>query len=104
MERFARAADTVRALSGKLEKVATLAAYFRTLDDADLAGAARFFTAKPFAARDQHALSLGGRAIVKAAQAVWGFDDAALGAAYRATGDLGYALATLQRPPAAASF
>ena len=104
MERFARAADAVRALPGKLEKVATLTAYFRTLDDADLAAAARFFTGKPFAARDQHALSLGGRAVAAAAQRVWGFDDDALSAAYRATGDLGSALGTLVHPPRAATF
>jgi DNA ligase-1 len=99
MERFARAADTVRALSGKLEKIAALAAYFRTLDDEDLAAAARFFTGKPFAAREQHSLSLGGRAVVAAARLVWGFDDEALSAAYRVTGDLGSALGTLVRPP-----
>ena len=100
MERFARAADAVRALSGKLEKVATLAAYFRTLDDADLAAAARFFTGKPFAAREQLTLSLGGRAVVAAARLVWGFDDEALSAAYRATGDLGSALGMLVRAAA----
>ena len=104
MERFARAADAVRALSGKLEKVATLAAYFRTLDDADLAAAARFFTGKPFAAREQLTLSLGGRAVVAAARLVWGFDDEALSAAYRATGDLGSALGMLVRAPRAATL
>jgi DNA ligase 1 len=104
MERFARTAEAVGSVSGKLEKVATLAAYFRTLDDANLAAAARFFTGKPFAARDQHALSLGGRAVVNVAELLWGFDDAALGAAYRATGDLGYALATLLRPPKATTL
>ncbi len=104
MERFARTAATVRALSGKLEKVAALAAYFRTLDDEDLAAAARFFTGKPFAAREQRTLALGGGAIVKAARVVWGFDDEALGAAYRATGDLGSALATLVRPPRVATL
>jgi DNA ligase 1 len=99
MEAFARAAGAVRALSGKLEKIAALAAYFRTLDDEDLAAAARFFTGKPFASREQRTLSLGGRAIVAAARRVWGFDDEALSEAYRATGDLGSALGTLVRPP-----
>jgi DNA ligase-1 len=104
MERFARAADAVRGLSGKLEKVAALAAYFRTLDDEDLAAAARFFTGKPFAAREQLTLSLGGRAVVAAARLVWGFDDEALSAAYRATGDLGSALGMLVRAPRAATL
>jgi len=104
MERFARAAAAVAARSATLEKVAALAEYFRTLDDDDLAAAARFFTGKPFAAREQRTLSLGGRAVVAAARRIWGFDDAALGAAYRETGDLGSALAMLVRPPQAATL
>ncbi|HTA39308.1 MAG TPA: ATP-dependent DNA ligase, partial [Candidatus Acidoferrales bacterium] len=54
--------------------------------------------------RDQHALSVGGRGVVAAARLVWGFDDDALSAAYRATGDLGSALGTLVRPPRAATL
>ena len=41
---------------GKLEKVAVLAEYFRSLGDADLLAAARFFTGTPFAARDRRTL------------------------------------------------
>ncbi len=99
MERFARTAEAIAARAGKLEKIAILADYLATLDDADLVAAARFFTGNPFAARDHRTLSLGGRAIVKVAQRVWEFDDAALNAAYRAAGDLGAALAALVRAP-----
>jgi ATP-dependent DNA ligase I len=104
MERFAETAARIASLSGKLEKVALLAQYFRTLDDADLPAAARFFCGSPFAARDSRALCVGGRTIVEAARRVWEFDDAALGDAYRATGDLGAALALLVRPPRVASL
>ncbi len=76
-----------------------LAAYLATLGDADLAAAVHFFTGKPFAARDRRTLSLGGRSIANVARRVWEFDDAALGAAYRESGDLGTALGALVRPP-----
>jgi DNA ligase-1 len=99
MERFALTAQRIASTPGKLEKVAMLASYFRSLDDADLVAAARFFTGNPFAARDPRTLSVGGRAIVEVAQRVWGFDDAALGSSYRAAGDLGLALGPLVRPP-----
>lgn len=99
MERFAATAERIAARPAKLEKIAILAEYFQTLEDADLVAAARFFTGTPFAARDRRTLSIGGRAIVEAARRIWGFDDTQLGAAYRETGDLGAALAPLVRPP-----
>lgn len=100
MRRFAYVANAVAARSGKLEKIALIAEYLRELDDGDLHAAARFFTGNPFAARDQRSLNLGGRAIISVAKRVWGFDDSALSAGYRETGDLGSALGPLVRPPA----
>ncbi len=100
MRRFAYVANAVAARSGKLEKIALIAEYLRELDDGDLHAAARFFTGNPFAARDQRSLNLGSRAIISVAKRVWGFDDAALSAGYRETGDLGSALGPLVRPPA----
>ena len=99
MERFAETAEQIASHSAKLEKIALLAAYLGTLDDADLAAAARFFSGGPFAARDHRTLSIGGRTIVEVARRVWGFDDAALDRSYRATGDLGAALGPLVAPP-----
>ncbi len=100
MERFARVAQAIASHPGKLEKIALLAEYLRTLDDADLPAAARFLAGSPFAARDHRTLSIGGRTIVDVAQRLWGFDDAALDRAYHRTGDLGAALGQLVRPPA----
>lgn len=97
---FARTADAIAAVPGKLEKIARLAAYLRDLDDADLAAAARFFTGNPFAAREERTLAIGGRTIVDAAQRAWGIAGDALGEAYRATGDLGAALGPLIGAPA----
>ncbi|MFY9718926.1 MAG: ATP-dependent DNA ligase [Candidatus Cybelea sp.] len=104
MDRFAVAAQRISACSAKGEKVALLAEYLRSLDDADLIASTRFFTGNPFAARDHRTLSIGGRTIVAIARRVWGFNDAALGSAYRATGDLGAALGPLVRPPRDAMF
>ncbi|MBV8066438.1 MAG: ATP-dependent DNA ligase [Candidatus Eremiobacteraeota bacterium] len=99
MERFAAVAEQIAAHPSKLDKIALLAQYFRTLDDADLLAAARFFSGSPFAARDRRTLAVGGRSIVEVARRVWGFDDAELSRAYRDSGDLGAALGALVREP-----
>lgn len=99
MERFATTAEQVASSPGKLDKIAVLAQYFRTLDDADLLAAARFFSGGPFAERDHRRLSIGGRTIVEVARRVWRFGDAALGRNYRTTGDLGAALGPLVGAP-----
>ncbi|HEY2554417.1 MAG TPA: hypothetical protein VGI15_04130, partial [Candidatus Cybelea sp.] len=104
MERFALTAQLIGSTSAKLEKVAALAQYLLSLDDADLVAATRFFTGTPFAARDGRKLSVGGATIVEAARRLWNFDDAALEAAYRTTGDLGAALGRLVRAPGEATL
>jgi DNA ligase-1 len=104
VERFAATADRIASRPGKLEKVAVLAEYFRSLGDADLLAAARFFTGTPFAARDRRTLSVGGRTIATVARRLWAFDDAALSRSYRDSGDLGEALGPLVRPPRTATL
>ncbi len=96
---FARTCAAIAATASKLEKIALVATYLRTLDDDDLAPAARFVTGNPFAQRDERSLALGGRTIVAAARAAWGIADDALHDAHRATGDLGAALGPFVRPP-----
>lgn len=96
---FAQTCAAIAATAGKLEKTRLLAAYLRGLDDADLEAATRFFTGNPFPQRDDATLAVGGRTIVAAARAVWGFSDAELSAAYRDSGDLGSALGRFVRPP-----
>ncbi|HET9393233.1 MAG TPA: hypothetical protein VFO29_06930 [Candidatus Rubrimentiphilum sp.] len=83
MVRFGQTCAAIAARAGKLEKIALLAEYLRSLSDADLSAAARFFTGNPFAARDQRSLGIGYRTIVAAARNAWGFDDAQLGSMYR---------------------
>ncbi len=98
MRQFAEVANAVAAQSAKLAKIALIAEYFRTLEDADLEAAARFFTGKPFAARDGRTLNLGGSAIIAAAERAWGLTRSDLAARYRETGDLGSALGPLAKP------
>jgi DNA ligase 1 len=98
MLRFAETCEAVARTPKKLEKIALVAAYLRELDDADLEAAARFFTGEPLPANGR-ALSLGGTTIVAAARSAWHFDDRALRDAYRASGDLGTALAAVFRQP-----
>jgi DNA ligase-1 len=98
MLRFGETCAAIAARAGKLEKIAILAEYFRSLDNANLAAAARFFTGNPFAARDDRSLGIGWRTIVGAAHDAWGFDEVQLGANYREHGDLGAALGPFVRP------
>lgn len=98
MIRFGQTCAAIAARAGKLEKIAILAEYLRSLADADLAAAARFFTGNPFAARDERTLGIGWRTIVAAAQTAWDLREGALSAAYREHGDLGAALGPLLQP------
>ena len=95
---FGTACAAIAATASKLEKIALVGDYLRELDDADLAPATRYFTGNPFAQAHERSLAVGWRTIVEAAAATWGVDDAALGVAYRATGDLGAALGPFVRP------
>ncbi|HKU80877.1 MAG TPA: hypothetical protein VJP76_01810, partial [Candidatus Tumulicola sp.] len=99
MERFAETADAIGATAAKLEKTALLAAYLHALEDRDLVAAARFFTGRPFAARDDRTLSIGSGTLIAVAKRLWGFGDDELHAAYARSGDLGTALGSLARPP-----
>jgi DNA ligase-1 len=101
---FAAACDAVAATPAKSLKIERLAAYFRSLEPADLAAAARFTAGKPLGAADERKLAIGGRTILAAARRAWSIDDAELTAAYRETGDLGEALGPLLREPAAPSL
>jgi DNA ligase-1 len=94
---FGTACAAIAATASKLEKIALVAAYLRELDDADLAPATRYFTGNPFPQAHERSLAVGWRTIVEAAATTWGVDDAALGVAYRTTGDLGAALGPFVR-------
>src|ERR1700738_3308304 len=89
MEALARTGEAIRATSSKLEKTRVLGEYFAGLDDETLALAAVFFTARPFADRDQRKLNLGYAVIRNAVCELAGVDDEALGESYMRHSDVG---------------
>src|SRR5579864_926800 len=89
MEAWARTAEAIRATTSKLEKTRLLGGYFAGLEDGTLALAAIYFTARPFADRDQRKLNLGYAVIRSAVCELAQVDDDALGAAYMRHSDVG---------------
>jgi DNA ligase-1 len=89
MEAFARTGEAIRATSKKLEKTRLLGEYFSGLDDAELAIAAIFYSARPFADRDQRKLNLGYSVIRAAVCALAGVEEEALGESYMRHSDVG---------------
>src|SRR5438132_3722832 len=82
-------ADAVRATTKKLEKLAALGTYFRTLDDADLAIAARLFAGVPFPRTDERVLAVGWRALLDAVMTRSGASGDDVDASYQRHADLG---------------
>ncbi|MEO7457617.1 MAG: ATP-dependent DNA ligase [Gemmatimonadaceae bacterium] len=82
-------ADRIRATTKRLEKLAALAEYLPTLDDASLAIASRFFSGIVFARHDARTTKVGGSILWSALLAASGADEAALGEAYSRHGDSG---------------
>jgi DNA ligase-1 len=86
---FARAAETVAATTKKLEKAATLGAYFHTLDDRDLVRAARYFAGQQFALHDARTTNVGTNLLRDVLSDVTGFDTENLRPRYVRLGDSG---------------
>ena len=93
------AADTVRATTRKLVKLDALAAYFRTLPDADLPIAVRLFAGTPFPRTDERVLAVGWSALSAAILERSGRSADDLGQAYQQHADLGDAAAELITGP-----
>src|ERR1700680_974431 len=89
MEALARTGEAIRATSSKLEKTRLLGEYFTGLDDETLPLAAVFFTARPFADRDQRKLNLGYAVIRNAVCELAQVDEDALGESYMRHSDVG---------------
>ncbi len=82
-------ADLIRATTKKLEKMATLAAYFTRLGDDDLVIAARLFAGAPFPRNDERVLAVGWSALVEAVLGRAGASGEDLRASYQRHADLG---------------
>ncbi len=73
LERFGQIAEAVAATSKKLEKAALLGSYFKALNDADLARAARYLAGHQFALNDSRTTNVGGSIISEALTQATGF-------------------------------
>ncbi|MBA2647946.1 MAG: ATP-dependent DNA ligase [Pyrinomonadaceae bacterium] len=89
LERFAQTAERVAATTKKLEKAALLGAFFRELDDADLARAARYFAGYTFAMSDARTTNVGTGVVRDAISEVTGFSVEDLRPRYVRLGDAG---------------
>ncbi|MGH7765748.1 MAG: ATP-dependent DNA ligase [Candidatus Dormibacteraceae bacterium] len=86
---FARAAAAVGGTPATLEKTRILAAYLRSLDDADLRRAATYMSGRAFAQSQRRTLGLGWSSVSKVVSAVSGREEAELGAIFRKHSDIG---------------
>lgn len=79
----------MRATTKKLAKLAALGAYFVTLDEPDLAIAARLFAGVPFPRTDERVLAVGWRALLDAVMARSGATGDDVDVSYQRHADLG---------------
>lgn len=89
LELFAEKAEAVSATTKKLEKVAIVGEYLKTLSDADLNRAARYFAGHQFAQNDSRTTNVGGSILSHALAEATGFSGDDLSPRYVRLGDAG---------------
>jgi DNA ligase-1 len=89
LQAFAECAEAVAATTKKLEKAAILGDYLKTLSDADLLRAARYFAGHQFALNDARTTNVGGSIISAALSEATGFSPEDLYPRYVRLGDPG---------------
>jgi DNA ligase-1 len=89
LQTFAECAEAVAATTKKLEKAAILGNYLKTLADADLIRAARYFAGQQFALNDARTTNVGGSIISAALSEATGFSPEDLYPRYVRLGDPG---------------
>ena len=89
LQQFAEVAEAISATTKKLQKAALLGAYFKELNDADLARAARYFAGHQFALSDSRTTNVGGSIISEALCQATGFSMEDLAPRYVCLGDAG---------------
>ena len=89
LQTFAEVAEVIAATTKKLEKAARLGAYFHTLDDRDLARAARYFAGHQFPLSDARTTNVGTSTLRDALGEATGIEVEALRPRYVRLGDSG---------------
>ena len=86
---FSEVGEAIAATTKRLEKASLLAAYFDTLEDADLSLAARYFAGYTFSLRDQRTINIGSAALRNALRSVSGCDETWMNERLVIRGDFG---------------
>ncbi|MCM3873888.1 MAG: ATP-dependent DNA ligase [Pyrinomonadaceae bacterium] len=89
LQQFGEVAEAISGTTKKLEKTALLGIYFKQLNDADLARAARYFAGHQFALSDSRTTNVGGSIISEALSQATGFSSEDLAPRYVRLGDAG---------------
>ena len=89
LQQFAEVAEAISATTKKLQKASLLGEYFKKLDDADLARAARYFAGHQFAITDSRTTNVGGSIISQALSQATGLSIEDLLPRYVRLGDAG---------------
>jgi len=89
LQDFAEIADEIASTTKKLEKASILGRYLKTLSDADLARATRYFAGHQFAQSDSRTTNVGGSIISTALSEATGFSPEDLSPRYVRLGDPG---------------
>jgi DNA ligase-1 len=89
LERMAQTAEAIAATTKKLEKAALLGEYLQSLNDADLARAARYLAGHQFPLNDARTTNVGGRIIAESLANASGYSMEELAPLYVRLGDAG---------------
>ncbi len=89
LQEFAEIADAIASTTKKLEKASILGSYLKTLSDADLSRATRYFAGHQFAQSDSRTTNVGGSIISAALSEATGFSPEDLYPRYVRLGDPG---------------
>jgi len=106
MLRFAQTCEAIAATTKKMEKIAIVADYLRSLPASDVALAAVFLSGRPFAAYRETTLQVGGSLVWRTLAELSGKSEQALTESYRRHGDSGSVAADVlpSRAPAVLSL
>jgi DNA ligase-1 len=89
MRQLAQLCEAIAGTTKKLEKTSLVADYLRSRAVDEAAVSALFLSGKPFPAREETTLQVGGRSLWQVVAELSGKSDSELNAAYRRSGDLG---------------
>jgi DNA ligase 1 len=89
MRRFAETCDAIAGTTKKLQKIALLAEFLKSLSPDEAGISAVFLTGRPFPVADESTLQVGGSLLWRLVAELSGKDEADVTSAYRRHGDLG---------------